>query len=185
MLGWDGDGAGREGVDEAPCAITQLCMSSTSLILFRFHLTQAISEHLWVCGFQRRLRSFSGILYNFPVGKNQYWRSRAKPASGFLQKNKIKSRGEVCGCVWSRIWSIKGIFQPRWLLWVNAGAGSSPEHSRLFLLNPTGNPSLGNGGSEAEGMHGIWDCSSPGNAAVGSPPQQPPEELGVSPEPPF
>lgn len=89
MLGWDGDGAGRGGVEGDPCDISHLCMSSTSLILFRFHLTEAISEQLWVCGFQRRLRRFSGILYNFPVGKSQYWRSRAKTASGFLQ-NKIK-----------------------------------------------------------------------------------------------
>lgn len=84
MLEWDGDGAGREGVEGDPCAIPHLCMSFTSLILFRFHLTEAISEQLWICGV------FSGILYNFPVGKNQYWRSQAKPASGFLQKNKMK-----------------------------------------------------------------------------------------------
>lgn len=95
MLGWDGDGAEREGVDGDPCAIAHLCMSTTSPILFRFHLTEAISEQLWVCGCQRRLRRFSGILHNFPVGKNQYWRSRAKPASGFLQKNEMK--WGVCG----------------------------------------------------------------------------------------
>lgn len=75
------------------------------------------------------------------------------------------------------MWSIKGILQPRWVLRVNAGAGSSLEHSRLFLLDPIGNLSLENGGgSEAEGLHGMRDCSSPGNAAVGSAPQQPPEE---------
>lgn len=159
MLGWDGDGAGPV------CAIPHLCMSSTSLILFRFHLTEAISEQLWVCGV------FSGILYNFPVGKNQYWRSRAKPASGFLQKNKMKWGGGVCR---AESGASRGYFS---LLWVNAGARSSLEHSLLFLLNPIGNLSLENGGGEAGGMQGIWDCSSPGNAAMGSPQR--------SPEPPF
>lgn len=97
---WDRDGAGW-GDEGCPCATAHLCMSATSLVLFQFHLEEAIWKQPWV--WQQRLQPFRLDFPVLPVGKSQYWTSQAKPAAGFSHHNQIKAEasgaaaGEVPG----------------------------------------------------------------------------------------
>jgi len=90
---WGGDGAGQDGASGDPrAAAARLCASNASLILAQFRETAAISA-LGLCWQPPFLLNF--VLNVLPVGKNQRWRSRAKPSPGFSQEKKIK--WEACG----------------------------------------------------------------------------------------